>query len=153
MTSSKFWQTVGVSHNLEDEYLARHQLTDGVIEFLESVHSRGIEVWCLSNDLAEWAKKLRVRFKLEKYISGFVISGDVGLRKPDPAIFTHLLGRLKAKAGDAVFIDDSPKNLDSAAKLGFKTILFDAPGLYINHPGYETVKDFNELLRRMWHYF
>ena len=146
MTAAEFWQSVGVAPNLEDEYLQRHKLTDGLIEFLEAINSRGGEVWCLSNDLSEWATKLRDRFKIDRYLRGFVISGDVGIRKPDPAIFQHLIRQLDANPGDAVFVDDNPKNLDSATELGIQTILFDASGENPIHSGYETVRNFNELL-------
>jgi len=149
MTSTEFWQAVGIDPKLEDEYLQRHKLTDGLIEFLEAINSAGREVWCLSNDLAEWAKELRARFELERYFRGFVISGDVGLRKPDPAIFQHLLGQMSVNADDAVFVDDNPKNLDPATKMGFKTVLFNASGGNFSQAGYETVRDFNELLRRL----
>lgn len=147
MTAAEFWQAVGVAPNLENEYLQRHKLTDGLIEFLEAINSRGGEVWCLSNDLSEWSKKLRGRFKLEKYIRGFVISGDVRLRKPDPAIFEYLIRRLNVNAGDAVFVDDNPKNLDSATELGLQTILFNASGENLSHSVHKSARNFNELLR------
>jgi HAD superfamily hydrolase (TIGR01509 family) len=146
MTSTEFWQAVGIDPKLEDEYLQRHKLNEGLIEFLEAINSLGVEVWCLSNDLAEWAKKLRDKFKLARYFRGFVISGDVGLRKPDPAIFQHLLKQMSVSAGDTVFVDDNPKNLDSATEMGFKTILFNAGRNNLGHSGYETVKNFSELL-------
>ncbi len=147
MTSIEFWQEVGIDPDLEDEYLQRHKLTDGLIEFLETINYKGAEVWCLSNDLSEWAKKLRDRFKLERHFRGFVISGDVGLRKPDPGIFQHLLRQLKVTAVDAVFVDDNPKNLVPATELGFKTILFDARGENLSHSGHKAVRNFNELLQ------
>jgi HAD superfamily hydrolase (TIGR01509 family) len=146
INSTELWQAVGINPSMEDEYLLRHKLTHGLIEFLEAINSKGGEVWCLSNDIAEWAKKLRARFKLERYIRGFIISGDVGLRKPDLAIFQYLLKRLGIDAGDAVFVDDNLKNLDAAIELGLKTILFDAGGNF-SHSGHETVRNFNELLR------
>jgi HAD superfamily hydrolase (TIGR01509 family) len=149
MTSIEFWQAVGIDPKLEDEYLQRHKLTDGLIEFLEAINSTDREVWCLSNDLAEWAKKLRARFKLERYFHGFVISGDVGLRKPDPAIFRFLINKLGVNAHDALFIDDNPKNLNPATEMGFKTILFNTSGGNFSHANYESVRDFNELLRRL----
>jgi HAD superfamily hydrolase (TIGR01509 family) len=147
MTSIEFWQEVGIDPDLEDEYLQRHKLTDGLIEFLETINYKGAEVWCLSNDLSEWAKKLRDRFKLERHFRGFVISGDVGVRKPDPKIFQYLIRRLDIDAGHAVFVDDNPKNLDSAADLGFQTILFDTCGENLGRSGYESVRNFDELLQ------
>jgi HAD superfamily hydrolase (TIGR01509 family) len=127
MSSAEFWKAVGLDPGLEDEYLQRYKLTDGLTDFLEAVNSQGYEVWCLSNDVAEWSKKLRARFGLDKYVRGFVISGDVGVRKPEQAIFDHLIGQLTASPRDAVVVDDQRINLDVAAALGFSTILF-VPG-------------------------
>jgi FMN phosphatase YigB (HAD superfamily) len=85
-------------------------------------------------------------YKLERCLRGFVISGDVGARKPDPAIFQHLNRRLDVTAGDAVFADDNPKSLDAAIKLGLNTILSDASGENINHSIHKSARNFNELL-------
>jgi HAD superfamily hydrolase (TIGR01509 family) len=128
MSSAQFWEAVGLDPGLEDEYLQQYELTDGLIDFLEAVNSQGYEAWCLSNDISEWSKKLRARFGLDKYVRGFVISGDVGVRKPEQAIFDHLIGQLTVSPRDAVFVDDQRKNLDVAAALGFSTILFAPAG-------------------------
>ena len=128
MSSAQFWKAVGLDPGLEDEYLQRYKLTDGLTDFLEAVNSQGYEVWCLSNDISEWSKKLRARFGLDNYIHGFVISGDVGVRKPEQAIFDHLIGQLTVSPRDAVFVDDQRRNLDVAAALGFSTILFVPAG-------------------------
>src|SRR5512136_2623220 len=61
MSSDEFWEAVGLEPGLEDEYLQRYRLTDGLITFLDTVNSQGYEVWCLSNDISEWSKKLRAR--------------------------------------------------------------------------------------------
>jgi HAD superfamily hydrolase (TIGR01509 family) len=124
MSSAEFWEAVGLDPGLEDEYLQRYELTDGLTDFLENVNSQGYDVWCLSNDISEWSKKLRTRFGLDNYIHGFVISGDVGVRKPEQVIFDYLIGQLTVSPHDAVFVDDQRRNLDVAAALGFSTILF-----------------------------
>jgi putative hydrolase of the HAD superfamily len=128
MSSAEFWEAVGLDPGLEDEYLQRYGLTDGLITFLETVNSQGYEVWCLSNDVSEWSKKLRARFGLNKYVRGFVISGEVGARKPEQTIFDHLINQLTANPREAAFVDDQRKNLDVAAALGFSTILFTPAG-------------------------
>ena len=122
--AAAFWKAVGIAPQLEDDYLQRFEITDGLLDFLKSIKSRGVEIWCLSNDLSEWSEKLRIRFGLVKYFRGFVISGDIGIRKPDPMIYQNLLNRLNVKANDVIFIDDNPKNLDAASRFGFTTILF-----------------------------
>jgi FMN phosphatase YigB (HAD superfamily) len=56
MSAFEFWEAVNLSPEVEDEYLRRHKLTDGLIGFLEEMKSRDYEVWCLSNDLSEWSR-------------------------------------------------------------------------------------------------
>ena len=46
MPSAEFWEAVGLDPGLEDEYLQRYELTDGLTDFLETVKSQGYEVWC-----------------------------------------------------------------------------------------------------------
>lgn len=146
ISAPDFWEAVGLAPRLEDEYLQRHKLTDGLIDFLEAVNSRGCEVWCLSNDVSEWSRKLRVRFGLDKYFRGFIISGDVGVRKPELAIFDRLIGQLAVSPRDAAFVDDQRKNLDSAAELGFNTILFVPAGHDLTDEKHKVAATFTEVL-------
>jgi len=146
MSAFEFWKAVGLDPVLEDEYLLRHKLTDGLINFLEAVSSRGYDIWCLSNDLSEWSKKLRIRFGLDRYIRSFVISGDVGIRKPDRAIFDYLVKQIKAMPHDIVFVDDRQKNLDPAAELGFHTILFAPAGYNLPDERHQIAVNFDDLL-------
>lgn len=146
MRASEFWEAVGINPRLEDEYLSRHQLTNGLIEFLREIKKRGYEVWCLSNDLSEWSEKLRIRFALDSYFKGFVISGDIGIRKPDRAIFSALISQLGTDPSNAVFVDDRLKNLDSAAALGFKTVLFEPADCSMADERHRVVSNFADIL-------
>jgi putative hydrolase of the HAD superfamily len=51
-----------------------------------------------------------------------VISGEVGLRKPDPAILRLLLDRLDLPAERTAFVDDVPPNVAAAAELGIHAV-------------------------------
>ena len=147
MSSAELWEAVGLDPELEDEYLQRYKLTDGLTDFLETVNSQGYEVWCLSNDISEWSKKLRARFGLDKYVRGFVISGDVGIRKPEQAIFDHLISQLTVSPRNAVFVDDQRRNLDVAAALGFSTILFVPAGHDLTDEKHFVATSFADVLR------
>jgi HAD superfamily hydrolase (TIGR01509 family) len=146
ISAPQFWKSLGIDPALEDEYLQRHRLSDGLIEFLEAVNSSGVELWCLSNDFSDWSRKLRLRFGLDRYFRGFVISGDVGIRKPDRAIYLHLMEKAGINPSDAVFVDDRPRNLAPAEELGLATILFNpTPEDSYGH-GYRIVRTFPELM-------
>jgi HAD superfamily hydrolase (TIGR01509 family) len=122
--SSKLWEALGLDPEVEDEYLERYELTDGIIDFLKTMKSLGYGVWCLSNDISEWAKKRKARFGLEAYFDGFVISGDVSSRKPDKAIYQHLIRKVGVNPSEMVFVDDILENLSTASELGINAILY-----------------------------
>lgn len=52
-----------------------------------------------------------------------VISGEVGLRKPDPAIYHLTAERLGVPLAASVFVDDHPRNLKVARALDITTVL------------------------------
>ena len=54
-----------------------------------------------------------------------VISAEIGLAKPGPAIYQRALEGLRVGAEAAVFIDDMPANLEAAKSLGMRTVLFN----------------------------
>jgi len=59
-----------------------------------------------------------------------VDSSEVGMRKPNPAIFRHALERLGGvDPGQAVFLDDAPGNVAGAERAGLSAILFTDPDL------------------------
>lgn len=123
--ADEFWQRVGLDAAVEEDYLARHQLVTGVSALMQSAVDAGIALWCLSNDVGRWSRRLRQRLGLEAYFSGATISGDVGLRKPDPAIYQAVLEASGHAAADLLFVDDRTKNVDAARAAGIETILFD----------------------------
>jgi HAD superfamily hydrolase (TIGR01509 family) len=146
LTAKQFWTGLELDPQLEDEYLQRYRLSPGAIEFLEKASDHFSSIWCLSNDLSEWSLKLRRCLGLEAYVEGFVVSGDVGCRKPEPRIFQILLDRLRAEPQKIIFVDDKKVNLDAAASLGFDTVLFDPSGA-AGPVSHRVVRSFGELAK------
>jgi putative hydrolase of the HAD superfamily len=56
-----------------------------------------------------------------------VVSHEVGLRKPDPAIYELALKRLGVDPETVVFVDDMQPNIDAAAAMGMATVLHVDP--------------------------
>ena len=56
-------------------------------------------------------------------LSGYILSSEVGVVKPEPEIYQTLLRKYGIDPTESVFIDDIQANLDTAAELGFETIL------------------------------
>ncbi|MEI8409233.1 MULTISPECIES: HAD family hydrolase [unclassified Kribbella] len=81
--------------------------------------SHGIRTALLSNS---WGNTYP-RDTWEGMFDDIVISGEVGLRKPEPEIFLLAARRLDLKAEECVFIDDLELNVQAANALGMTGIL------------------------------
>ena len=128
LSAAQFWHQVGLSPDLEDDYLAGHQLSAGLHDFLAAAKPRTDALWCLSNDLSQWSNKLRLLFDIEKYFDGVIISSEVAARKPDPAIYQALTRAAGRAPDELLLVDDRAKNLSAAADLGWHSLLFDPSG-------------------------
>ena len=124
ISPDEFWRKVGVRSALEDEFLSRHRLNPGVTELLTEAKRNNISVWCLSNDVSRWSEKIRSNLGVEEFLQGSVISGDVGIRKPDKAIYETLIQSSGYKIENILFVDDREKNVNAARDLGIETIMF-----------------------------
>lgn len=56
-----------------------------------------------------------------------VISGEVGLRKPDPRIFAYVLDALGVAASEAAFVDDVRPHVEAALDLGLHAVQHEDP--------------------------
>jgi len=86
--------------------------------------SKEYKIGLLSNYSTDLRPKIENKWALGSVFDEIIISCEVGMIKPDPAVFNLMLARLGVKADESVFIDDRIKNIDSAKKLGFHTIFF-----------------------------
>ena len=123
-SSEEFWTKVGVDYNLEDEYLDRHQLSVGLLDFLSAFKNQvELPIYCLSNDVSEWSIKLRIKFQLDQYIEKWFISGDLKVRKPSSGIYDVLIREANVEPAQMLFVDDREKNIATANEFGIQTVL------------------------------
>ena len=125
-----FWRRVGLDPAVEDAYLSKHRLVGGAREFLASARQAALPVWCLSNDVGRWSRRLREKLDLERLLAGAVISSDAKMRKPDRGIYEQLLIATACRPAELLFVDDRPKNVAGAAAAGIPAIEFTGPHVY-----------------------
>lgn len=102
----------------------------GTVSVLADLRAAGVRLIALSNWSAETFPLARERFHFLGWFEGIVISGDVGVNKPDRRIFDHLADQFGIEPAATLFIDDSSANVDAAKTLGFQAIRFtDATAL------------------------
>jgi putative hydrolase of the HAD superfamily len=88
-----------------------------MLALVDALLSAGVRTGLLSNSWGDhYAPELLALFDV------VVISGRVGLRKPDPAVFGLVLDKLGLPAGRVAFVDDVPVNVTAAAELGMHAV-------------------------------
>lgn len=129
ISDAELWRWAGARFNLQDD----------VIAFRD-------DFWkgdAVDKDLVQLIRRLRRRYQtaiisnatdaLLDTLGNYGLLGEfdlvigsayVGVMKPDPTIYHQALDRLGLTAGEAVFVDDAPKNIDSARELGMHAVLF-----------------------------
>ena len=96
----------------------------GMRELLQKLSDKGVRLFLLSNISEGFAKKSS-EFSILSYFERCFFSAVCGLTKPSAEIFNHLLNECGIKANEALFIDDSEKNINGAKSVGISTYLFD----------------------------
>jgi putative hydrolase of the HAD superfamily len=83
----------------------------------------GLKIVVVSNEARELnAHRIR-KFKLDEFVDSFVSSCFVHVRKPDAEIFRLALDIGQAKAGQVIYIENTPMFVQSAEGLGIRSIL------------------------------
>lgn len=100
----------------------RPEMLDLVAEVKAAGHRTGL----LTNIFAERRPWLHGLFA-DGVLDVVCDSSEVGLRKPDRAIYEHLLAMLAARADEVVFVDDFAENVAAARSMGMGTVLFESP--------------------------
>ncbi len=93
-----------------------------VVELLQQLKSLGYKLIALSNMPQDIFIALFEEHKFWQFFDDIIISGQIKLVKPTPAIFEFLLNKHDLVATDCVFLDDSQANIAQAKSMGFNTI-------------------------------
>ena len=148
ISSATFWEHLGCIQNypgIEKDYLDTCLHLDPDFAAIAEKLSMNYSLAMLSNDVKEWADYLRAKFDLNRHFNTVIISGDVGCRKPDSAIYHILLETIQTSAKSCVFIDDRGENLSQASELGFYTIRFVRDPSTCDFSADATVESFSDL--------
>jgi putative hydrolase of the HAD superfamily len=101
-------------------------------EAVQSIRAAGLRTALLSNS---WGMADYPRHLFPDMFDVVVISGEVGMRKPEERIFRHAAGLLGLEPAQCVFIDDIEVNVTSAEALGMTAILHHDPAATIARLG------------------
>ena len=96
------------------------KLDDEMVAAVRAAHDAGVQTALLSNS---WGVEYYPHDLLAELFDQIVISGQVGLRKPDPEIFRFAADRIGIPPGACVFVDDLPRNIEAGEAAGFHCVL------------------------------
>lgn len=100
-----------------------HAYEDSVA-LMEGLIDSGHDVTLLTNWASDTFSESRSRFPFLEKPRGVTVSGDIGLIKPDRAIYDHHVASFGLDPAASLFIDDSQKNVDGAQAAGWQAVLF-----------------------------
>jgi 2-haloacid dehalogenase len=92
---------------------------EGSVAIVGELRVTPIRLLALTNWSAEKWPYARARFGFLEWFEAIVVSGEVGIAKPDPRIFRFLIERFAIDPARTLYVDDSPVNVSAAAALGF----------------------------------
>jgi putative hydrolase of the HAD superfamily len=104
--------------------LCRH---DEMLAYAEQLHAGGVPIGIISNTNDVHTVWLREHVPEFARFEAVVFSSDVGLLKPDPAIFQVALERLAVAPQNALFVDDIEEYVAAAEALGLAGVVHVDP--------------------------
>jgi putative hydrolase of the HAD superfamily len=136
LNGQTYWQTVaretGVEFTaqqivqlLEVDARMWMNLNPAMLAWIPRIKNAGFRLGILSNMGDGVLEYLRPRFSWLKQFDQLTWSCELGVVKPDPAIYLHTIKKLNVKPEQALFIDNLQKNIVGAEEVGLKAALFE----------------------------
>jgi 2-haloacid dehalogenase len=97
---------------------------DGSVEILRKLIADDCDVTMLTNFASDTFREAQNMYPFLLEPRGVTVSGDVGLVKPDIAIYEIHHGAFGLNPARTLFVDDVPANVDAARKAGWHAVRF-----------------------------
>ena len=96
-----------------------------MLDLVRRLRSAGLRTGILTNNVREFRDLWRPLLPYDELFDDIVDSHEVGLRKPNAAIYELALTRLDAVAGRTAFLDDVLSNVTAAEAVGLYGVVVD----------------------------
>ncbi len=121
------FQQLGLKEEDQKRFYTNFWSGDGLdtqlISFIRELKPR-YRTGLLSNAWSGSREALRDHYKCLDAFDAVIISSEIGLAKPDPAIYLKMLHQLGVEGKEAIFVDDLVANINAANALGMHGIKF-----------------------------
>lgn len=107
----------------DEHYMTHAKAMDHAIDTLQACRNMGLRLGVITNGHSHLQHRKIDLLGLREYFDTIVISGEVGLSKPDPQIYRLALERLGVGPDQCVLVGDHPRNdIWGAAQVGLQGI-------------------------------
>ena len=103
-------------------------LIDDSVALLRHLRGKGVLCWALTNFGRETFEHALTLYPALSEFDGAVVSGRIGMLKPEPGIYAMLEREIGVDPAAILFTDDRPENIAAADARGWRTHLFDGAG-------------------------
>ena len=110
-----------------------------LVDYVRRIRASGLGTGIITNNVLEFKDGWRAMVPVDELFDFVVDSSEVGIRKPNPAIFERALEVGGHTPDQVLFLDDFAGNVAAAEALGIRSILVDGDGA-------KTVADLDALL-------
>ena len=110
---------------IETDVLMWTSLNEEMLCWVIVLQEEGIKTAILSNMGEDVLAYMRQEFGWLAHFQHLTWSCELGICKPDPAIYLHTCEKLKVEPQKALFLDDKPENITAAAAVGLNAIQFE----------------------------
>lgn len=105
------------------DFRSKSKLNTELLALFPKIRRKNLTLAIFSNNTSALREELCSNRVLE-LIDDVVISGEIGFQKPSVESFDAIFSRLNVHSKEVVFIDDTPKSLETASAIGYTPILF-----------------------------
>lgn len=111
---------------VENDVLMWSNVTPMMLAWVGALQQSGLRTAILSNMISDLLRHMLTSQDFA-WLNGFTHntwSCELGIAKPDPAIYIHTCEKLQVRPQEVLFIDDKPENIRAAEALGMQGIIF-----------------------------
>jgi putative hydrolase of the HAD superfamily len=109
---------------IESDILMWTSLNEEMLGWVVALQNAGLRTAILSNMVWELMEYMRQEFGWLAHFQHHTWSCELGIGKPDPAIYIHTCKELDVPPSETLFLDDKMENVVSAEKVGLVAIQF-----------------------------
>lgn len=136
-------QEHGLQVDIWDVFMAMAEngggLRQDLVDYLPAIRDAGYATGIITNNVVEFREHWRGMLPVDALFDFVIDSSEVGMRKPNPAIFAKALAVSGFAAEEVIFLDDFAGNVTAAEALNIRSILVDGDGA-------KTVSDLDAIL-------